>query len=191
MKEEARQAVSWRRSQHPTDEFYGFALVASVWHVEHHAASEASYQADLRRLSSRGPDDLLHLRWNPHGWHSCDPPDRLFEAGSLVDEAFEQTDDEFEVTVAMCASMVRALWELNAEGLFGTGEARERVTLLCTAVGDGCAWLEKASARLLNPKTVNDAFMTHWVVMRDNHAEQLRKWEAHAKAFAATWSTFA
>jgi len=61
------------------------------------------------------------------------------------------------------AAMLLGLQDLDAEGFFGTGELRERVTLLCsiTDSADG-AWLEEESTRRLNPPPVYQAFFERW-----------------------------
>jgi hypothetical protein len=66
--------------------------------------------------------------------------------------------------------MIRALADLDKEGFFGTGEARERVTLFCTiSDSDDAPGLENESARRLNPAAVYEAF--HQDAEREGEAE--------------------
>src|SRR5271166_3494257 len=69
-------------------------------------------------------------------------------------------------------AMAMGLRDLDAEGFFGTGPEREKVTIFCSMVdSEETVWLEAESAQLLNPPQVYDRFFAEWLPARTTPEE--------------------
>jgi hypothetical protein len=86
----------------------------------------------------------------------------IYDFLNRANRNFKDIDLWLKFKVTVFASMALALYDLDAEGLFGSGQIRERITLLCTVEDSPCTeWVEEESAQLLNPPPVYRAFAIH------------------------------
>ena len=82
-------------------------------------------------------------------------------ANELEEEDPEGFDDH---RARVCGSMILAMKDLDEEGLFGSGEERGAVVLLCDLVEPPEKyWFAVESARRLNPPEVFDGFLKQWL----------------------------
>lgn len=159
IREASRRAFSALRQACPCDDFYYYALVTTedALRPGPSASSTQGLESVLKNYRDRGiacePADLR--------WSEADSPYDLFgdEHFAEVERLFLASgehrnlpQDEYEAEIARrFAAMEGALRELDAEGFFGTGAARERVLINVVAPGDECeaAIIERAAR--LNP----------------------------------------
>ena len=178
IKEAARRAFSRVRSDHPTDTFYAFALY-SDGDGSTVCPSSNTEEAFARRVKECEPqrkeldevlagsgitfDDYMnYYRWGTSEWAHCYEGADQFETVSKLLNA--SSIDK----AAVYGSMVLGLKDLDADGFFGTGEAREAVTILCGITDSlDAVWLGLESARLMNPPPVYQAFAPQWAAWQD------------------------
>ncbi len=179
IKEATRRAFDAVRAQHLDETFYAFALYSddSAMTVCPAANTEEGcdrcvtrYRADgwyAEAIASHGitfDEEMSTFRWSTAEWaYECEGSEQFGAVYELVNVEGRYDDEDPEGFVnfkgRVFASMVMGLRDLDAEGYFGTGEARQRVTLLCSVSDSWCAvWLEEESARRLNPPAVFEAF---------------------------------
>ena len=126
IREGARQAFTSVRQAHPGKNVNAFALMTddSAMTVGPVANSEEAWR------ESGGEEDFL---WNPSEWSYTEGGEFLDIAYRLIlpyhqDVPTEVEFEEFQAGVFEAG--IRALEELDGEGFFGTGTARENVVLL-------------------------------------------------------------
>jgi hypothetical protein len=164
IKDAARQAFEAVRANHPGEQFYTFALYSdeSAMTIVPAANSEEALQRQVRADGSSAP---AWLRWSTGEWAYEGEGSEHFDSVSRrinVDERYEESEpgafEAFRDNVY--AAMVQALGDLDAEGFFGEGEAREAVTLFCsvTDADENLEQLDNESARQLNPAAVYEKF---------------------------------
>ena len=178
----ARQFFDSVRAEHSNDRFYSFALCTHdgancVWAA---ANSEEAYkQAAAQRVADESKTKWLDshgislkacllgdYRWSAFEWqYASVDPDEFSSVDELINNrgvgVYDENDPSgFEnFKVCVFASMVLALSDLDADGYFGVGAARESVTLFCSVADSDCGgWLEKDSARRLNSPEVFEKF---------------------------------
>lgn len=177
LKEAARRSFAKVRGSNPAETFYAFALYTDG---DASGALPASNTAEgyARRLekyrNNAGFMESLKemgLQFRPFDY-KWGTPEWAFEAvaggefgdaDALINDESRQ-DDFVEAKAGVFAAMVLALKDLDAEGFFGEGGERARITLLCSASDSAAAaWLEDESARYLNPPDVYRAFFEEWI----------------------------
>ena len=143
IKDASQKAFTTVQAQAQGKTFYVFSLFSDDDGMT--VAPSANTQEDRS-------SDPYH-RWGCEEWKYCGEASEFF-AGLPIDGG----DEVFRGK--LFATMILALHDLDTEGFFGTGKAREAVTLLCS-ISDSmdAAWLEIESARLLNPPTVYEAYL--------------------------------
>lgn len=162
VKEGAARAFQAIRADHPDEQMYVFALYSedAAMTVCPAANSEEAY---ARKSRDANPARRVGLRWNTGDWAY------EFEHVEMLDGAYRMLIDlresigemeflESDAPEDVFRTMVAALEELNAEGFFGTGEARERVTVFFTLSDGGEEW-EAYSAPRCNPPAVAERFL--------------------------------
>jgi len=153
VREAARQAFAQVRASHPNERFYAFALSSNDDAVTIVPAAN-SVEGLHRRAREYGSPISDWLRWSTAEW-ACQA-----EGGDYFDEIrarLARQGRTFRRDVY--EAMIGALADLDDEGFFGTGAARENVTLFCTlAHSNDSEWLENESARRLNPLAVYEVF---------------------------------
>ena len=167
----ARQAFGELRRAHPDETFYAFALYTDDGWMT--IVPAANSEEGFRRVAEDDPDPAEHhyARWATAEWAYEAVGDEHFDAANDLLNA-SPTDDrtgEDEPArqerryggqgEALLACMVEGLRLLDAEGFFGTGEDRERVTLFVSiSDSDEAEEVETSSARQINPPGVAAAF---------------------------------
>jgi phage terminase small subunit len=164
----ARSAFSKLRAAHPKETFYAFALYTND--EANSITASANTEEGLRRRAERYEMDekkgieqhAERLRWNPPDWaYHCAGDDQFEEAQKQLDalaDANDLDEDECEKEFdARLAVFIAALKELDAEGFFGRGKERQKVTLL-VAMGDQEVKLLLKCAQQLNPHAVYQKF---------------------------------
>ena len=171
IRDAARQAFGDLRRAHPEETFYAFALYTDDGWMT--IVPSANSEEGFQRAISSEPDQTSHhaYRWSTAEWayeaagnEHFDAANELLNASS-ADEEPDDSDETEEVRLyreqgdALIASMVEGLRLLDAEGFFGTGEERGRVTLFVSiSDSDEAEEVETISARQLNPPNVAAAF---------------------------------
>ena len=171
----AKKTIAELRAENPDENFYAFALYDSddATGPEVSANSEEKFQELLTRHRARyekqgqrfGLREEANCRWGTAEWwhEACSDAKDFGPAyellNSLADEAraAEASDrTAYHVFRAHAfAAMVGALRDLDREGAFGEGAAREAVTVFASISDSADAgWLERESARLANPPEV-------------------------------------
>lgn len=177
-----RQTFDAVREAHSGESFYVFALysVEDAVIVNPSTNSEEVYQSAVarqmandrykKRLESLGISLSAALlgdqRWSAHEWkYECAESDGFDAVNDLINNrglGFHDKDDPLgfvKFKAGVFASMVMALSDLNKQGYFGNGVARESLTVFCSVPNSWCTvWLEEDSARRLNPPRVFQKF---------------------------------
>jgi hypothetical protein len=169
----ARRAFEDVRLAHPDEHFYAFALYTTddIAGVNPAANTEEGYARKRARYAAEWgwPEMALigDFRWAPYSWkYECYGATHFREVGALINgnhnpERYDRSDPLGFVNfkAGVFASMVLALADLESEGYFGVGQARQALTVFCSVADSGCApWLEADSARRLNPPGVFETF---------------------------------
>jgi WD40 repeat protein len=166
----ARATFTKLRDTHPKETFYAFALYTSNEsnYITASANTEEGLLERAKRREKREKKGLKRhadlLRWNPPDWvYHCAGDDQFEEAQKMLDVLSDSCDldeDEFEKEFdTRLAVFIDGLKELDAEGFFGRGKERQKVTLL-VAMGDQETKLLLKCAQQLNPTSVYQAFAT-------------------------------
>jgi hypothetical protein len=175
-----RQAVSstFTQLRQRGEQIYAFNLfTAALWEYMYPSySSEESllrsaqeFQTSATELENQ-VEWMRTARWNPADWENADPSNRHFQAvndwltanditGWVTDdgENEKEFDKKNDFLDKICRGVLR---QLDAEGLFGVGAARMKITLHVTIVHERVefandrSWIEET--RLLNP---SDAYM--------------------------------
>jgi hypothetical protein len=190
IREAARRAFTEVRSKVGDEAIYTFALYSDgdAMTVCPAANTEEGYERRVEKYRS-DPSFMEFLaerdlsfspfdyRWGTNEWAYHYVGHGYFDAVYElinVDDRYDESDPDGFCTFKgrLFAAMVLGLKDLDAEGFFGVGEERGRITLLCSVSDSGeAAWLEEESARRLNPPAVYRAFFEQWItnpVMAEN-----------------------
>ncbi len=180
--EASRQTFDAVWAAHKDEAFYDFALytVDDAVGINPSMNSEQAYKRAVAKqtadeqhrkwLESNGISFTASLlgdqRWSAYEWaYECAESDGFDAVNALINNrgmGFYEEDDPMgfvKFKAGVFASMVLALRDLNEQGLFGKGRARDSLTVFCSVPHSGCtAWFERDSARRLNPPTVFQTF---------------------------------
>ncbi len=172
IRDAARQAFGELRHAHPQETFYAFALYTDDGWMT--IVPAANSEESFRRAAGddMDPVERAYMRWATAEWACEAAGGEHFDAANALlnaapeaaptDEAADKAGEApryREEGNALLASMVEGLRLLDAEGFFGVGEAREKVTLFVSiSDSDEAEEIETSSARQLNPPGVVAAF---------------------------------
>lgn len=160
------------QSRYPDDKFYYFALITNgdLNDVFASAGSEEGLTSVARRYYEMGllygfnlPDQREALRWSEGDSPYFLETKRYFNAVvALIIPAVEALDNEMEdeydfYQQRFMAVLVAVLKQLDAEGVFGSNEQRDAITL-CILMGDQSHEDRLKYVEQLNPQSVNDRF---------------------------------
>lgn len=165
IRDAARTAWTALRREHP-ESFYYFGLWTTP--VAHRPAPTAISSEGQARVAAdyraRGmPVSADELRWAEN-----DSPFDLFgdEGFSEVERLFDAFGNPYDrpraVNEALFETITGALADLDAEGFFGTGAARDAVVLNVTVPGHDEADDLLGSARALNPASALARYEADW-----------------------------
>ncbi len=163
LKEGVRTTLTTLREQHPDEHFYAFALYdAEGENVAPSANSEEKYQARIARQKCADSDSRFMYRWGTAEWaYEALEYGPFEEARELLSQA--PKDEWLEFQVQSYGASIFALKELAAEGFFGTGEF-QITAYFSLSDDDPAAWLERESARRINPPAVFAKFEPEWQI---------------------------
>lgn len=180
--EASRQTYDAVRAAQGDEGFYAFALytVDDALGISPSMNSEDAYQRTVEKqtadeqhrkwLASHGisfsASLLGNYRWSPYDWaYECAESDGFEAVNKLINNhgmGFYDEDDPMgfvKFKAGVFASMVLALRDLNEQGVFGKGEARQSLTVFCSVPhSESTVWFEQDSARRLNPPNVFQTF---------------------------------
>ena len=165
----ARAAFTAVQQQHPDEHFYAFSLFHEpLWegimpasNTEEALARRAEVYQQFESHRQQSLDKLKTiLRWSAGDWEYLDPPNTHFDPVNdwlLKNIIWEWLGDFDEATwkeryasvIEICRNTLK---QLDSEGIFGIGAARETITLNLMMGDQDRSWLEHA--RLLNPPAV-------------------------------------
>jgi hypothetical protein len=162
VKAAATVAIEELRAAHPGEQFYTFALCTDdgVAGISPAANTEEHLAKRTAEYNYRKSAEINYLRWSTgewayegFGWNHFKPS---YDAMMAVRHPPEGDDDPFPVyRRRVLQLMIDVLADLDADGVFGRGADRERVTLLCSVSDtDNPLALLDRSARALNPPPV-------------------------------------
>ena len=165
----ARAAFREVRAVHPSEHFYAFALYTDdgVMTVVPAANSEESFGR-----KGGGKAEAAYYRWATGEWAYKAVGSEHFGAAYVLlngegrDGEDAEAEDEWEESPQFAEfrrqvieSLVGALVDLEGEGFFGRGAAREGVTVFVSVSdSDDTVEIENESARRLNPPAVYERF---------------------------------
>jgi predicted DNA-binding WGR domain protein len=161
----ARDAFTKLRSEHANESFYAFALRNDDDGVALDIA--ANSEQSLQRRSANSGVDPVTTRWSAEEWvYIGGFANVIPNVYSMISDGEEEEDEDFDKTRgAVFALTVLALADLEKDGFFGKGEARKKVTLLCTlSDSEHTEWLEHESVRRLNPPEVYERMCKQWLI---------------------------
>ncbi|HDR9482201.1 hypothetical protein BLA13014_07234 [Burkholderia aenigmatica] len=155
---------------HPDEHFYAFALYtdSGAMTVVPAANSEEGLKRVRERMEIGDDEKAPEFTWATGEWayesaeaDSFNPLCERLADTVLGPEIPEAKFGEFFRDLQR--DMIEALRLLDQEGLFGTGAAREKITLFVTISDDnGAEALENESAKILNPPAVFDRFINRY-----------------------------
>jgi hypothetical protein len=175
-----RRAFAAVRSKSAAENLYVFALVSddSSMTVCPAANTVEAFRARTTESGATAPEEVNVLRWAYPEWGDyCRPGADEFRTVRALINVKERYDAEdpngfIRFKARVFASMVLGLLDLEFEGFFGTGPARDRLTLLCQIADSwDSVWLEDESARRLNPAKLYKAFRRQWKTYRADDLE--------------------
>ncbi|NGZ77715.1 DUF4303 domain-containing protein [Saccharibacillus alkalitolerans] len=106
------------------------------------------------------PSIAAALRWTPDEWEYSDGDLAEGKMPQVSRRLFDREDYSIESQAAFYETASEALRRLDDEELFGTGAAREAVTLFLSVTDDDRTdEVENYSAKLLNPEAVYRRFL--------------------------------
>lgn len=203
----ARLAFDVCQARHPSESFYAFALFSddSAMTVCPAAITEQAYDNCVKRereneqrthsLASLGVQfadyGASYLRWGlAEGVYEYGHED-FRKVYDMINVEGRYDDDDPDGFVnfkgRLFALMVLGLKDLDVQGYFGSGELRERVTLLCGVSDSACdVWLRNESARWLNSPTVFERFWGQWT--RDRTV--VEDFRNHCRKPGSVWQAF-
>jgi hypothetical protein len=169
----ARLALTAIRREHPDEQFYAFAL-CPLEDLEWFCLAAGSEESLRRRAeeycAELGGDLqqwLRDTRWDAGGWAYRELPASPSLDGALAilarwaawrGEHHLDPDVQHRVCDRILRTFIEALQELDREGFFGTGAARDGITLFILK-HDRSDWSEELEiAHQLNPKAAYEPF---------------------------------
>jgi hypothetical protein len=160
IRDEAAKAFADLQQESPGESVYVFGLFDYADYGCPTLFYGGNTEQHLAKRLKEGDLSVETARWRPVFWGTHDQ----LAAAPMVEEIIEQfglaedDDDEslFDFAEQVRAEMVLALRELDARGLFGTGNDRNQLTLTVSTQdeADSDEWTHLISARLLNPENV-------------------------------------
>jgi hypothetical protein len=167
IRDAARTAFTELRQAHPDETFYAFSLYTDdgAMTIMPAANSEEGYRRKVQSYGYTKPQDTSYVRWATAEWAYEAAGEGHFDAAHDLLNGPGRDDGEDERAFIhflgrLIESMVGALKDLDEEGFFGAGKAREGVTLFVTiSDSDLSDAVEKRSSSELNPPAVHKAFM--------------------------------
>ncbi|QRR07156.1 DUF4303 domain-containing protein [Burkholderia sp. MS455] len=164
----ARATFKALRALHPDEHFYAFALYTDSGAMTVVPAANSVEGLSRVRAQQAVADPDPWYVWGCPEWAYAAAEASPFNVicGKLADEVLSPTfvRSRFaEFSRQLHADMIEALRLLDRDGLFGTGEAREAITLFVSISDDDAAEaLENESAKALNPPAVADKFLRRY-----------------------------
>jgi hypothetical protein len=161
VKQGAARAFKAISADHPGEQIYAFAVYSDdgAMTVCPAANSEEAYSEKSRCAD---PSDLVYYRWNTGDWaYEFEHVEAFDGACAMLNDLRQAMGEEayYEgVRNDVFRTMVAALEELNGENVFGTGAARERITVFFTISDGGEEW-EAYSVPRCNPPAVAERFL--------------------------------
>jgi hypothetical protein len=161
LKDAVRETLDTLRSEHSEEHFYAFALYdADGDCVCPSANSVERYQAIIRKKRLEDSDKRFMYRWGTAEWAYEGVEYGPFEQAREILRAAPR-ENWFEFQAQSFGASILALKELSDEGFFGAGNSR--ITAFFSLSDDNNApWLERESARRINPPSVFAAFEAEW-----------------------------
>lgn len=171
IRDAARAAFGDLRRAHPQETFYAFALYTDDGWMT--VVPSANSEEGFHRAAGddTDPAERAYSRWATAEWAYEATGNEHFDAANDLLNAPDQNEEATDLGEAeelrahrgkgeaLLASMVEGLRLLDAEGFFGTGEDREKVTLFVSiSDSDEAEETETTSARQLNSPQVATAF---------------------------------
>ncbi len=163
LKQATAAAIAELRAAHPDEHFYAFALYTDddATGVSAAANTEEGLATKLAAYNFATPAEGAFVRWSTaewayegFGWDYFKP---AYDQTSTIDHANWLALRSFRKR--MIQVMIDVLAALDADGVFGRGDERAKVTLFCTITDSNRARkLERRSARALNPPAIAAAF---------------------------------
>jgi hypothetical protein len=176
----APRAFAAVRAANAEETFYAFALYSddgamtvcpAANTVEGEARCRARCPTDeshRKFLATYGmtiEDEHAAQRWLTAEWsYEGEGSDYFGRVSELIGDAAisdDGSEDDFvEYKAGLFAAMVLGLADAVQEGGFGTGPARDAVTVFCSVSDSSCSlWLELESAKRLNPPHLYQAYL--------------------------------
>jgi hypothetical protein len=158
LKRAVRTCLDALKAKHPKETFYAFALYDADGTGPTPAAN--SEQKWLKIIEKQGlRDDPMRFlyRWSTAEWAyeavGCEP---FHPAWEILEKG-----GGTELLARSLATSIQALKELSDEGYFGSGASR---VMAFVSLSDDAtaAWLERESARRINPPEAFAAFEPEW-----------------------------
>lgn len=166
IRDAARQAFGDLRRRHADETFYAFALYTDDGWMT--IVPAANSEEGFHRATQDVTDSAEHgyYRWATAEWAYEAACGEHFDAANALLNAPPESGEarcHQEKGEALLASMVEGLRLLDAEGFFGTGPQREKITLFVSiSDSDEAEKVETTSARQLNPPGIAAAFATRY-----------------------------
>jgi len=157
IREAARSAWLELRAARPNETFYYFGLVTTP--NSHRPAPTASSFEGLDRAVAGYREQRIELLHDELRWSDLESPYALYgdahfrDVEPFFDALGSPYDRAPQVNRSLREAMVGALADLDADGFFGRGAARDDVVLDVTVSDEAGAIARLASASRLNPAT--------------------------------------
>ena len=120
---------SWNSAieQHPGEYFYGYVLFTSP--LLEYIVPSFSSEESLNRVATES--SYNYLRWSPDEWEYYLENESFFDSVQkvILDLDQETSYQDTEARNRRWNVIIETLLELDSEGLFGTGEIRNKLTV--------------------------------------------------------------
>jgi hypothetical protein len=190
LRESARRAITQVQAEHADERFYAFALCSDEdaesvcasanteegfqWRLERNQKFRERTEASIAKHGMTWADYTNYYRWNLPEWAYHQTGVREFRSlDPLILDPLHMASDEIEAAepgaldshrARLYGSMILAMKDLDTEGFFGEGKQREAIVLFSDLVEPPEKyWFAVESAKLLNPPTVFEAFLSQWL----------------------------
>ncbi|MBC7821248.1 MAG: DUF4303 domain-containing protein [Planctomycetaceae bacterium] len=160
----ARLTFDYFQREHPTEDFYAFALYTDddASGAIPAANSEQSFErAKQRYVASHSSPTPEKLRYTPDEWGYAGGFGAIDEWHTIWET--NETIGSDDGVLRRLETMMLALKDLDAEGYFGDGPQREKITLMIwiTDSYNANEWRVR-SVKELNPRTVYKRFLSEF-----------------------------
>jgi len=161
----SRTAFKKIQQEKPNERFFAFVLLTldDVLSCYAYANSYESHRRTIEKYNIKPETkEEEHYKWSPQEWeYECITREKFDEVYDYSEQILKDIDGDnfYQYKLDFIECMENALMQLDKEGIFGTGEKRDEITLFLTVSDSFMAEeVEKKSCKKLNSPVVYEVF---------------------------------